>query len=101
MEFESRPVFQCQMPIPKCQIFRIEFAPQRCQGRRENSPYYLSREVPGTNNKPLPISLFLCDLSVCGEPGFWICEDQVAFMMMLQMMLAAWSPRSAALLRCL
>ena len=33
--------------------------------------------------------------------GIWICEDQVAFMMMLQMMLAAWSPRSAALLRCL
>jgi len=49
--------------MPKCQIFRIEFALQRRKGRREDSSYYLSREVPGTNNKPLPISLFLCDLS--------------------------------------
>jgi hypothetical protein len=77
-------------------------------GRREDSFYYSSRESPGRikNLSPSVMHLIaegmtLRSQRLCGEPGFWICEDQVPFMMMLQMMLAAWSPRSAALLRCL
>ena len=139
MEFESRPIFQCQMPMPKCQIFRIEFAPQRrpClpAGREDaeksfcdpiascdwitksNIPLRSQRlggesgfEWDTCHSKSLMKSAqplgnpFNLDRHVWMwilEFGLWTCEDQVAFMMMLQMMLAAWSPRSAALLRCL